>query len=124
MYVDDTDLFVTDPELETEEEVMEEAQESVFGWGNPLNATGGSLNGDKCYCYVVAYTCVDGVWRYAPKVISRPLTIPLPNNTVEPMAQLELTEARKMLGVWSCPAGGDDTHMAKNVVDRMEDWIV
>jgi len=102
VYVDDTDLLVTDPELETAEEVAQEAQASLLGWGNPLNATGGSLNLEKCYCCMVNYTCVDGVWHYTPKVTQLILKIPLPDGTEAPIEQLEVTDARKMLGVWSC----------------------
>ena len=29
----------------------------------------------------------------------------------------------KMMGVWSCPSGIDDTHLKENVTTKMETWI-
>jgi hypothetical protein len=52
------------------------------------------------------------------------LTIPLPNNTRAKIWQLHVTEAKKMLGVWSNPIGSDEKHLKKVVVEKVKQWVV
>ncbi len=48
MFVDDTDLIVTQPHFRHAEDVQQELQQLVDAWANLLISTGGSLNPDKC----------------------------------------------------------------------------
>jgi hypothetical protein len=47
IYVDDTDLIVTHPDLETPEAVLECLHSSAEAWSSGLNSTGGAINPDK-----------------------------------------------------------------------------
>ena len=51
IYVDDTDLIVTHPDLETPEAVMECLSSSADAWSSGLNSTGGAINPDKAAGY-------------------------------------------------------------------------
>ena len=122
MFVDDTDLIVMRPDLKTGEEVYQEMQSAVWNWGVNLNSTGGGLKGAKCYWWLIDYVCVDGGWRYAPKV-EWELLVPLPDMSTYAIDQMECSTAMKMLGVWSCPAGDDSAHLEKVVGEKMKTWI-
>jgi hypothetical protein len=122
MFVDDTDLIVTQPHFRHAEDVQQELQQSVDAWANLLISTGGSLNPDKCYWYMVDYICVDGEWNYCPTV-EWEVTIPMPDGSRYPIAQQEVTTENKMLGVWSNPAGIDTSHLTEHVTKKYIQWI-
>jgi hypothetical protein len=47
IYVDDTDLIITHPDLETQEVVLDRLRSSAEAWSLGLNSTGGAINPDK-----------------------------------------------------------------------------
>ncbi len=47
IYVDDTNLIVTHPDLETSAAVLEGLHSSAEAWSSGLNSTGGAINPDK-----------------------------------------------------------------------------
>lgn len=122
MYVDDTDLIVTKHTYRTAFDVQLDAQASVDAWGKLLISTGGALNPEKCYWYMVDYVWVDGEANYAPKV-EWDLLIPMPDGSKQPINQLDVHDAQKMLGVWSCPSGKDKKHLDENIVKKYKTWI-
>lgn len=122
MYVDDTDLTITQPQYTSAVDVKEEAQASVDCWAYLLNSTGGSLNHEKCYWWMVDYICVNGEWNYAPQV-EWELTIPLPDGSRHPIVQQDVRESKKMLGIWSNPAGNDKKHLEEVVLKKYRTWI-
>ena len=60
LYVDDTDLIITQPHYLSSEDVRADLQHAVNEWGKLLISTGGALNPQKCYWYMVDYTCTKG----------------------------------------------------------------
>ena len=122
MFVDDTDLIITRPDLRTGREVYEELQSAAWNWGMNLNSTGGGLKGAKCYWWLIDYEYTNGSWNYAAKV-DWELTVPLPDGTSCVIDQVPCDQSMKMLGVWSSPSGIDDTHLKENVTTKMETWI-
>jgi len=122
MYVDDTDLTVTKPHYTSAMDVKEEAQASVDGWAYLLNSSGGSLNPEKCYWWMVDYICINGEWNYAPQV-DWELTILLPDGSRHTIAQQDVRESKKMLGIWSNPAGDDKKHLDEIIIKKYRTWI-
>ena len=122
MFVDDTDVIVLRPDLKTGKEVFDELESSAWNWGINLNATGGGLKGAKCYWWLIDYECVEGQWRYAAKV-DWELFVPLPDGGTCSIEQVGCDKAMKMLGVWSCPAGGDMTHLEKIIEEKLTPWV-
>jgi hypothetical protein len=62
IYVNDTDLIVTRPELTTAAVVHKELDRSANTWVAGLNATGGALNPDKCEWTLADYCWMNGRW--------------------------------------------------------------
>jgi hypothetical protein len=122
MYVDDTDLTIMQPHYKSAMDVREDAQNSVDMWAHLLNSTGGSLNPEKCYWWLVDYVCIDGEWNYAPQV-EWTLTIPLPDGSSHPIAQQDVREAKKMLGIWSSPSGNDKKHLDMVILKKYRTWV-
>jgi hypothetical protein len=90
--------------------VLKRAQINLDKWARLLNATGGSLNSDKCYWYLISYICREGVWEYDQNTSSCKLSIPLPNGSREEIVKLPVLESKKMLGVWLSPDGLNAKH--------------
>ena len=122
MFVDDTDLIIMRPDLRTGREVYEELQSAAWNWGINLNSTGGGLKGPKCYWWLIDYEYTNGSWQYMAKV-DWELVVPLPDGTSCIVDQVSCDTSMKMLGVWSCPSGIDNTHLKENVVGKLETWI-
>jgi len=122
MYVDDTDLTVMQPHFKSADDVKDEAQMSVDTWAHLLNSTGGSLNPEKCYWWMVDYICINGEWNYAPQV-EWTMTIPLPDGSRHPIAQQDVRAAKKMLGVWSNPTGNDMKHLHEVILKKYRIWL-
>ena len=115
MFVDDTDIFVSLPELRDSFSVYKEMQASMLCWGNLLCSTWGALKPEKCYWYIVDCECTDGNWGYAPMEYFD-LLIPMPGKTAVVIEQLGVDEPKEMLGVWPCPSGNDDKHLDEKVL--------
>jgi len=122
MYVDDTDLIIMKPEYKSAEDVKADAQLSIDAWANLLISTGGALNPDKCYWYNVDYKCVDGEWVYS-ELVDWGLSIPLPDGNRKEIARANVDEAKKMLGIWSCPTGKDKKHIETNIIQKYKTWV-
>ncbi len=110
IYVDDTNLLTFSLEECNIGAVLKQAQINLDKWSRLLIATGGSLNPDKCYWYLISYVCKEGVWEYNRNASSYKLPIPLPDGSREEIIQLPVAESKKMLGVWLPPDGSDAKH--------------
>jgi hypothetical protein len=64
IYVDDTNLIVTHPNLTTPKAVLEKLHNLVDTWSSSLNSTGGAINPVKSQWILAAYEWVEGLWRY------------------------------------------------------------
>ena len=71
---------------------------------------------------MVDYTCINGEWNYAPQV-EWTLTIPLPDGSQHHIAQQDVRESKKMLGIWSNPAGNDIKHLEEIIVKKYRTWL-
>jgi hypothetical protein len=114
IYVDDTNLLTILPD------VFDNG--NLDKWAKLLIATGGTLNPDKCYWYMVSCICREGEWMY-DKTKLYELTIILPDGTCRAITQLRVTDSRKMLGVWSSPNGSDKKHLQEVVIGKTTKWV-
>ena len=99
IYVDDTNLIVTHPDLETPEAVLECLNSSAEAWSSGLNSTGGAINPDKSRWILASYEWLNGIWGYGqqPQV---GMTISLPNGTPAPISNGQVTTVEKSLLQW------------------------
>jgi hypothetical protein len=80
IYIDDTDLIVTHPDLVSSADVQEELRAAVGAWSTGLNTTGGGINPEKS-CWILAdYHWANGQWGYAEQPTT-PMEIPLPDGS-------------------------------------------
>jgi hypothetical protein len=98
IYVDDTDLLTILQDVFDSDEVLRTAQKNLDKWTELLMATGGALNPDKCYWYMVSYVCRDGEWFY-DDTNSFELTIILPDGTRRAITQLWVTDKENARGM-------------------------
>jgi hypothetical protein len=110
IYVDDSNLLVFLADKFDCRKLMQVAQKSLDAWAGLLNATGGALNPNKCYWYLVSYTCTNGEWGYNHRT-NFTLTIPLQDGARAKIQQTNIDKAKKMLGVWSTPSNNDMRHL-------------
>jgi hypothetical protein len=80
IYVDDTDLIGTHPDLTTPEAVLEKLHNLTDAWLLSLNSTGGAIIPEKSRWILVAFKWVEGTWRYRTQP-KKEITIPLPDGT-------------------------------------------
>jgi len=122
IYVDDTDLIVTRPDLETPKAVLECLHLSVEAWSSGLNSTGGAINPNKSKWILASYEWINGLWRYSPQPETE-MTIPLPDGTRAPIYMGQVTTAEKSFGVWSAIDGIDSKHIEENVTGKTVSWV-
>jgi len=94
IYVDDTNLIVTHPDLETPEAVLKGLHLSAEAWSSDLNSTGGAINPDKSRWILASYEWINGLWRYSPQPEIE-MTIPLPDGTRAPISNGQVKTAEK-----------------------------
>ncbi len=123
IHVNDTDLLTLPLEEYNVGAVMKRAQTNLDKWSQLLNATGGALNPDKCYWYLISYICNKGIWEYDKDGSSHILSIPLPDGSRQQITQLPVSEPKKMLRVWSLPDGLDAKHLQEVVVGKTRTWV-
>ncbi len=122
IYVDDTNLIVTHPDVETSAAVLESLHLSAEAWSSELNSTGGAINPDKSRWILASYEWTNGIWGYSPQ-LEATMTIPLPDGSWAPVLNGQVTSAEKSLGVWSAINGNDSRHIAENVTGKFKSWV-
>jgi hypothetical protein len=122
IYVDDTDLIITHPDLETQEAVLDSLYSLAEAWSLGLNSTGGAIHPDKSRWILASYEWINGIWRYRPQPEAE-MTIPLPDGTRAPISHGQVTTAEKSLGVWSAIDGNDSKHIEENVTGKTVNLI-
>ena len=95
LYVDDTDLYTLKEDLSDPGVLWLQTQIELTQWSTLLNATGGALKPEKCFWYILDYTCEDGEWTYA-KMEPRQLFITNPDGTKSQITQEEVTVSKML----------------------------
>jgi hypothetical protein len=122
IFVDNTDLLTMLQDVFSVTEILPIAQANLDKWASLLIATGGALNPSKCYWYMISYKCRNGEWEYNNNTRHK-LTILLPGGDRTEIAQLLVTEGKKMLVVWSSPTGLDTKHLQEMVFGKTSNWV-
>jgi hypothetical protein len=122
IYVDDTDLIVTHPNLTTPKAVLEKLHDLADAWSLSLNSTGEAINPEKSRWILAAYKWVKGLWRYCtqPQI---EMTTPLADGTRAHISHRDVSTAEKLLGVWSTIDGNNSKHIEENVTGKTQQWI-
>ena len=75
---------------------------------------------EKSFWCLIDDVCKNGTWEDAP-MTQYPLTITLDGKD-EMIAQRDMSDADKTLGVFHCPAGGHEIHLQK-LRDGIFEWL-
>ena len=125
LYVDDSDVIHLNMTEDEEVEVTHESlQESVWNWGQLLQATGGALKGSKCFFHLISFGFqADGTWYYEPNEENEQFKIGIPakDGQAELIEHCGVEVAHKTLGVMTCPSGCNAAAITK-MKDAAEGW--
>ena len=110
MFVDDLDLFTWKEDITDPFELMLQAQKEITQWSLLLNATGGALKPEKCFWYLLDYTCIEGKWAYAVHSDFE-LAVTNPDGSRSSIRQEEILTSKKTLGIYDAPSGGNQGHL-------------
>ncbi len=78
--MDNTDMYTWREYISNPGELWKQTQIEIEQWRCLLNAIRGALKLEKCWWYLLDYTCVDGKWTYAD-IVPRKLLITNPDST-------------------------------------------
>lgn len=86
---------------------MDRMQDMLDHWDDLLRATGGALEQQKRYWYLIAYTCRNGKWCYQSpsETPGKLLLYNDDTSTKEPIPRLSPHVAKLALGIFTCPSG-------------------
>ena len=121
IYVDDADLYTSSEDLTNEVDLVVQTQNNVDQWNDLLKASGGALKPEKCFWYMLDYTCVDGVWYYIEHNDFE-LTVTSPDRSASTIEQKSVRESMKTLGVYDSPIGGNKGHL-DYLKAKASDWV-
>ncbi len=68
LLLDNTDMNTWRRHILDPGDLWEQTQIEIKQWSRLLNATGGALKPEKCWWYLLDYTCKDGEWKYADAI--------------------------------------------------------
>jgi len=121
MYVDNLDLYTWKDAITDPFELMLQAQREVTQWSLLLNATVGALKPEKCFWYLLDYTCNKGEWSYVVHSDFE-LSAPNPDGSRSSIKQEEVTTSKKTLGIYDAPSGGNQDH-SEYIHGKLTTWI-
>jgi hypothetical protein len=98
LFVDDTNMYTWREEILDPGELWEQIQIKIEHWSCLLNATGGALKPEKCWWYLLDYTCEDREWTYVD-IVPRDILITNPDGTKGAITHEEMTASKKTLGI-------------------------
>jgi hypothetical protein len=106
-YVDDTDI-VTTTDDDDYRLTAERMQQGINTWEGIIDATGGQLEPTKTYWYLIHFGWKQGKWRYlTAKEAPVDMTMRNISNAPSQIERLEVSEARRTLGVRLAPDGNN-----------------
>ncbi len=121
VFVGNLDLFTWKEAITDPIELMLQAQREVIQWSLLLNATGGALKPEKCFWYLLDYTCNKGEWSYAVHSDFE-LFVNNPDGTKSSIKQEKVSASKKTLGIYDAPSGGNQGHL-EYVHGKLTTWI-
>jgi hypothetical protein len=119
-FVDDTDLVVTGGDNKSCEDTVQNMQRALDTWEGCLRASGGAIEPAKTFWYGIGFEWHKGNWKYIPEV-DETLRVRNPAGELTILEQVNVTEARRTLGVRLAP-DGNDTEQAKFMLGVIRQW--
>ena len=121
MFVDDLDLYTWKDDITDPHELVLQSQREVSQWCLLLNATGGALKPEKCFWYLLDYSCKGGEWSYSVHTDFE-LSVINPDGSPSVIQQEAVTSSKKTLGIHDSPSGGNHGHL-EFLHNKLTTWI-
>ncbi len=121
MFVDSLDLYTWKDNTTDPAELMMQAQWEVSQWSLLLNATGGALKLEKCFWYLLDYTCKEGEWEYTVHS-DYELYVKNPDGSKSSIKQEEIQTSKKTLGIDNSPAENNQGHL-EYIHGKLTKWV-
>jgi hypothetical protein len=121
MFVNDLDLYTWKDNIKDSVKLMMQAQKEVSQWSLLLNATRGALKPEKCFWYLLDYTCTEGEWEYTVHSDFE-LYVNNPDRSKSSIKQEEIQTSKKTLGIYDSPGGGNQGHL-EYIHSKLSKWI-
>jgi hypothetical protein len=102
-------------------ELWKQTQLNIKQWSCLLNSTRGAPKPEKCWWYLLDYTCTNGKWTYS-EMVPRVLLITNPDGSKSPIKQEAATVSKKMLSIHDLPTGGNKGHLSY-IKDKATQWV-
>jgi hypothetical protein len=121
-FVDDTDIIQSGQPGEPFQALAMRTHAAMDTWEGGLRTTGGSLEPEQSFWYVIQFCWKNGQWAYVSNE-ETPESISVryhAGDRVE-LERLEATEARKTLGVKTAPTG-DNTSQFEHTLEASHKW--
>jgi hypothetical protein len=123
LFVDDCDLLhmLMDKGI-SELDFLERKQRALYFWAKLLQMTGGDLKPGKCFWYLLSYKFVNGIARLRRlrELPRYEMVVPQHDGSSAPIQIVDVTVAKKTLGVFTKP---DSTPCHKTAKDRRTEQL-
>jgi hypothetical protein len=121
-FFDDTDIIQPGQPGGTFKVLAMCMQAAMDTWEGGLRATGGSLEPEKSFGYLIRFCWKNGQWAYVSNE-DTPASISVRNHAGDrvELERLEVTEAQKTLGVKTSPTG-DNMAQFEHMLDASQKW--
>ena len=120
LFLDVTKLYTWKDGLLDPGELWLQTQVKLTQCCTLLNATGRALKPEKCFWYMLDYTCKDREWTYA-EMTQQELFVANPDRTKSQINQEGVTASKKTLGIHDSPAEGNEEHL-KYIQQKASTW--
>ncbi len=110
LYIDDTYMYTWKEETSDPGELWAQTQIEIENWSSLLNAMGSALKPEKCWWYLIDYTCKDREWMYTD-IVPREFYITNLDGTKSLIKQEEATMSKKTLGIHDLLMGCNASHL-------------
>ena len=125
MFVDDDQYQQTAEDVyDSGEDVLAKSQAGLDQWVGFLQATGGAINPEKSYWYLLDYEWTPSGWSYRSQdSMPGELVAPNPGGEIKALKRSEPHQAEKQLGMFTAPDGNmtDQLEHLKTKADQFAD---
>jgi hypothetical protein len=121
-FVDDTDIIQSGQPGEPFQVLAIRMQAAMDTWEGGLRETGGALEPEKSFWYLILFCWNNGQWDYVSNK-DKPASISVRNHAGDrvELERLEVTEARKTLVVNTAPTG-ENTAQFEHMLEASQKW--
>ena len=123
IYVDDTDILLTDISgKDTLNKIFQRAFKAAQVWQKAVHDSGGAVRPDKCYWTAVDFVFTAGKWRYMKyKEFDEEIMVKNTDGVYELVERYDINSAKEGLGIFVTPNGAINKQL-KKILLKVHTW--